>query len=171
MSKKNREGLIWGLILVIIGILTLVAQFTDFNWPTNWGVFFLSGLGALFLLVGIAQREAGWMIPGGILSGIGLGIVLNEGPFNLFPGLDDGGVFMLSFAAGWGLIALLTAVFTNETHWWALIPGGIMGLIGAAVLWEGIFANSLELLGNLWPIALIIVGIAILLNTRREKSA
>jgi hypothetical protein len=127
-------------------------------------------LGALFLLLGIVQREAGWIIPGGILSGIGLGIVLNEGPFNLFPGLEDGGVFMLSFAAGWGLITLLTAVFTKETHWWALIPGGIMALIGAAVLWGGLFANGLELLGTLWPLALIIIGLAILLNARREKN-
>lgn len=170
LKKQNREGLVWGLVLMLIGVLALAGQFIEFNWPENWGVFFVAGLGALFLLLGIAQREAGWIIPGGIVSGIGWGIVAIEGSGNLFSGLEDGGVFMLSFAAGWVLITLLTAVFTDETHWWALIPGGIMALIGAAVLWGGYFMNTLELLGKLWPIALIILGLGALWNAWREKN-
>jgi hypothetical protein len=169
--SKNRNGLVWGLILLAIGILALLGQFWAFDWLDNLAMYFLAGLGALFLLLGISRREAGWMIPGGILSGIGWGIVAIEGPLNLFAGLDDGGVFMLTFAAGWALITLLTAVFTDETHWWALIPGGIMALIGATVLWGGAFETTLEMLGKLWPLALIIAGLAILLNARREKNA
>jgi hypothetical protein len=169
--SKNRDGLIWGLILLAIGVLALIGQFAAFDWLDNLAIFFLAGLGALFLLMGITQREAGWMIPGGILSCIGWGIVAIEGPFNLFSCLDDGGVFMLAFAAGWVLITLLTAVFTDETHWWALIPGGIMALIGATVLWGGAFESTLELLAKLWPLALIIAGLVILWNARREKNA
>lgn len=171
LKKHNREGLAWGLVLVLIGIVALAGQFVEFSWPDSWGVFFLAGLGAILLILGIVKREAGWIIPGGIISGIGWGIVAIEGPTNLFSGLEDGGVFMLSFAAGWVLITLLTAVFTDETHWWALIPGGIMALIGATVLWGGLFTNILELLGKLWPLALIIAGIGVLWNARREKNA
>lgn len=171
LKKQNREGLVWGLILVLVGIVALAGQFIEFSWLERWGIFLLAGLGALFLIVGIAQREAGWIIPGGIISGIGWGVIAIEGPVSLFSGLEDGGVFMLSFAAGWVLITLLTAVFTDETHWWALIPGGIMALIGATVLWGGLFTNILELLGKLWPLALIIVGIGVLWNAWREKGA
>jgi len=64
----------------------------------------------------------------------------------------------------------LTAVFTDETHWWALIPAGIIGLIGAAVLWDGLFMTTLQLLGKLWPLALIIAGLAILFEKKRLET-
>ncbi len=169
--KEKRGSLIGGLILVGLGLVALVSQFVNFPALDNLAIYFVAALGAIFLLVGVFTREAGWMIPGGILSGIGWGIVAIEGPNSLISGSGDvdGGVFMLIFAGGWVLITLFTALFTDETHWWALIPGGIIALVGTAVLWGGPFMNILEFVGKAWPVALIILGIYILLHANRSQ--
>jgi hypothetical protein len=54
---------------------------------------------------------------------------------------------------------------------WALIPGGIMALIGAAVIGGGIFEQTLEMLGQYWPVILIAVGLGILVNGARRKTS
>jgi hypothetical protein len=166
--KENRNEWIGGVIMIAIGLFFLANQFIDFNWD-RIGVFFLPALGGVFLLAGIFTRQAGLIIPGGIISGIGWGAVLVTGPFS-DTGDVEGGVFMLTFAAGWALITVLTAVFTKETHWWALIPGGIMAIIGAGILFGGIFMQGLALLGQIWPVFLILLGIYVLFQGMRGKS-
>ena len=167
--QEQRNHLFGGLILLAVGLVALLNQFFDIPIFENLGIFFLSGLGLIFLLWGIFTREAGLMIPGGILSGIGLGIVLINGPFGATAGDQSGAIFMLAFAVGWFSIPLFTALFTDETHWWPLIPGAIMALIGGALLFQGPFMGALELLGMIWPLALIIGGVALLLGARKAK--
>lgn len=166
MNKKRNEW-IGGLILIVIGLLFLLNQFFDMPGLENVAIFFVLGLGIIFLSWGVIAREAGLMIPGGILTGIGLGIALVAGPFEFEDGNLSGGVFMGAFALGWVLITVFTALFTDETHWWPLIPAAIMALISGALLIEGPFMVALEWLGKLWPLALIIGGIAILLGARK----
>jgi hypothetical protein len=167
MHKHNRGALIGGLILILGGALALAGQLIPDSWDFPFGVLVLSGLGLVFLAAGIATREAGWIIPGGILSGIGAGVALVDSPLaGRLPG-DEGGLFMLAFAGGWFLITLLTGLFTDETHWWALIPGGIMALIGLAAGFGSVFAWALEALGRLWPVALIVIGLFVLYRAFR----
>lgn len=168
----KRNELVGGLLLITFGILALVAQFVDL--PDFSGMLVLPAIAALFIVAGIAGRQIGFFIPGGIIAGIGLGAILTEGPLANAGGDAEGGVFLLSMAAGWALITLLSALFTGKTHWWPLIPGGIMALIGGGLLLGGAFVAVLELLGKLWPVILILVGAGILLqNARggREKGA
>lgn len=169
----NRNALIGGLILIFGGALALVGQVVPDSWGLGFGLLVLLGLGLAFHIAGILTREAGWFIPGGILTGIGVGIALVEGgplanlvPAGWLPG-DDGGLFMLAFAGGWFLIPLTTALFTDETHWWPLIPGAIMLLIGLAAGFGSVFASALTLIGSLWPLALILVGLYVIVRSRR----
>ena len=64
--------------------------------------------------------------------GIREGILAEEGHW-FFATVDQSGVFLVCFALGWFLITLLTGLFTR-TQWWALIPGGIMAVIGGSIL-------------------------------------
>jgi hypothetical protein len=131
-GRRNNLGV--GIGLIAIGSLLVLGNIFE------WGIFLVLLLGLVFIAWGIATRTAGLLIPGGILSGIGTGIALQE----LLPIANDdlnGGIFLLSFAAGWFSIVVLSRLFTRDPQWWALIPGGIMSFIGVFnVLISGPFA-------------------------------
>ena len=171
MAIKTKSNLLTGLILVVIGIVALLFRWLPDALSDNLGQFLLLGLGVIFLAVGIATREDGWFIPGGILSGLGAGVLLVSSPLAARLGGDEGGWFLLAFAGGWFLIPLLTAIFAEETHWWALIPGGIIAVVGLAALYGGLFASALEWAGRLWPLGLIIGGVLLLWQSRRPAIA
>ena len=164
-SGARPQRVAGGVILILAGITLLLARFLDI------GMFLVLLLGAAMLVWGAISRTVGWIIPGGVLSGIGLGILALEGPFKLADLADvpRGGVFMLCFALGWFLITLISRLVGCETMWWALIPGGIMAVIGGAMLLGGAWLKLLELSNLLWPAALILVGLALIFRTRRNQ--
>jgi hypothetical protein len=161
-TSTRRSDVGAGLGLVAIGLFLLVARFLDI------GLLFLLLLGGAFLLWGILTRTAGLLIPGGILGGIGLGVLLIEGPFQYINGDAEGSIFMLSFALGWFSITALSALFTRDTQWWALIPGTIMALIGGGILMGGAALTVLEFVGSWWPLGLVALGLYLLL--RRQQA-
>jgi len=169
--NDKRKNLIGGLILIALGTLALFNQFFEIPALENIAIGFVAILGAIFLAAGVIKREAGFLIPGGILSGIGWGIILIAGPWfqRFVHSQAEGGIFMLAFAAGWVSITIFTALFAEETHWWALIPGGIMALIGGALFFQGGFLTALELLGSWWPLILIVMGIVTLFSARKVQ--
>ncbi len=160
--RRDRRGrIVAGISLVTIGLLTLVMQFGE---PINLGQYFLNVLGLIFLIWGLTTDLFGLLIPGGILSGLGLGTYLVSGPLSGLEGQATGAVFLLSFAAGWVLITLLS-IFTREgLQWWPFIPGGIMAAIGAALLAGGAALEILSWLGRGWPLGLVIAGLYLILK-------
>ena len=96
-------------------------------------LYLVLAAGVGMLALGSLLRKTAWIIPGGVLSGIGLGIVLSEGPWK-FPVARQSGLFLLCFALGWFLITLLSRFTTSRTQWWALVPGGIMTALGCIIL-------------------------------------
>lgn len=161
MQNKDFKG---GLILVTIGLLALVFQFLPIRITENMGLMIVPGLGALFLVWGILTRTDGLMIPGGILSGVGWGAYAIAGPFSIWQGDNEGGVFLIFLGLGFGLITVVTAVFGKHTHWWALIPGSIIAFVGISILFGGALLTVLAFVGKLWPLALILIGISILVK-------
>lgn len=169
-------ALVGGLILIFGGALALAAQIVPDSWGIGFGLFVLLGLGAAFLSAGILTREPGWLIPGGILSGIAGGIALTGGPLarfipaGLIPG-DEGGLFLIAFGGGWFLITALSVVFTHQPQWWPVIPGAILTFIGLAVAFGSLFEVLLVAAARLWPVALIALGLWLLYQTRRSAKS
>jgi CDP-diglyceride synthetase len=165
---SNERRWIPGLVLIVIGVLALVGQFVQTDL---WGILILPVMGIGFLVWGLVTRRAGLLIPGGILSGLGLGVVLTEGPLLHVAGEDaQGAIIMLCFAAGWALITLLSVLFTEQKMWWPLIPGAIMAFVGVALLAGSAGLQALELLGKVWPVFLIAFGLYLLLMRSRARS-
>lgn len=147
---REQRAATGGIALVLIGIFFLLNNF----FPNTVGRSFLLLVGVAFLLAYfMGRRRVGFLIPGGIVSGLGLGVLLAQ----WFPGRESGGIVLLCMAAGFGSIWIF-----ERSQRWALIPGGILALIGAFVL-----TSELAGLGDLrlwWPAILILLGLWVLLS-------
>jgi hypothetical protein len=146
---------ILGLLLVTIGGALLVATTTDVG-----GQIVVAGIGVAFLLAYASTRNYGFLVPGGILTGLGAGIVAADlgGPGGSVP-----------FGLGLGFVAIALLDVAGERAagggwWWPLIPGGIL-----------VFAGGSEILGvddlarYLVPTALIVIGLVLLLRPGRRR--
>ena len=158
--RKGRGGLVWGAILISIGVFALIQQLTHLKTDMYLLVF----MGFIFLLSGILSRRYGLLIPGGILTGLGVGTVLVDGPFKyLGNSQESSGVFFLAFAAGWLLITL-ASLLIGRVILWPLIPGAFIGLFGIALL--GAETGLLSVFNQGWPIILIAIGLYLVLRRR-----
>jgi hypothetical protein len=145
--NTNRVRLIPGLILIALGVAFLLGQYFEFG-----PALFLILLGLVFLIPYAFTRSYGMLIPGCILAGIGLGLVFDRPPLSTAIAMPIG------LGVGFIAIFVLQLIVARQLHWWALIPGGILLLVGVA---EGIpYAQVLIEKG--WPLILVLIGLAIL---------
>ena len=159
-TTETRNRATGGILLIAVGLLLLAGQIIHVDH------LFLPMLGGIFILASIAQRNPGLMIPGGILMGIGVGSFLTENVFFAMAEPARGGLFLVSLAGGFALITVLSTVFTKQSQTWALFPATIIGLIGGALLIGGSAMNVLALLGQIWPVFLILGGLMLLVQRR-----
>ena len=158
-----RNRAIAGVALILIGALVLFAQVGQ---SEQLALLIPAALGVIFLAWGLITRTFGLVIPGSILLGVGLGTYLITGPYSTVEGEAQGGLFMVAFAAGWLLMCLLSPLTTSGFQWWPLIPGAIIGAIGAALLSGGFGMQILQIIGYGWPLVLVGVGVYLLIKRR-----
>ena len=89
-----------------------------------------------------------------------------EGPWK-FASEGQNGIFLICFAFGWFLITLLTAIFTCA-QWWALIPGGIMAVLGGSILVTNGAIRWMDL-NLVYAVILIVIGVILLGYRGRPK--
>jgi hypothetical protein len=151
-------GLVAGLVIAGIGLFFLAGQLEP-----DIGRFVTMFIGLALLSVFVVTREYGFLVPGSILTGIGIGIVLDSAA----SGEAESGVMMLALAGGFLGIWVIGSIYRlSENHWWPLIPGGILTLIGLVQLTRTDVAGALRL----WPVVLIVLGAFLLAKaiTRRD---
>lgn len=161
--EETRKRSAVGVMLILIGLLVFASMIIDLP---NIEYLVLPGLALIFLVWGLLTREFGLIIPGGVLAGVGLAAFLVETRAADMGENSQGGIFLLAFALGWLLIALLSPLTRQGFHWWPLIPGGIMAAIGLALLRGGAGLRVLELAGYAWPLLLVAVGMRLLLRRK-----
>jgi hypothetical protein len=120
-------------------------------------LFFL--IGGVFVTVYFINRAYGFLIPGGILLGLGLGQV----------GQESGGILAFvgfgSVGLGIGFLSIyaIDLVYRGRTSWWPLIPGGVLVISGLATANDAV--RRLFSVG--WPLILVLVGLFILVGASR----
>lgn len=144
---KIRATLIPGLLLIAVGIVMLLAQFFD----STPGLLLLL-LGLIFLIAYAFTRTIGLLIPGCILAGLGIGILVGRAPFR-----EDVSV-LIGLGLGFIAIFVVQLVVAGRSHWWPLVPGGLLLLAGVAEM----VPQGQVLLERGWPLLLIFIGLAIL---------
>lgn len=208
-SKVAKQGLVWSVVLILVGVLALVNQYVEVG-PWIWVMMFAAaGLGALglywtdrsdwgvllaayvlwaiallialvtldilhdeavaffvllvialpFLFVYIQDRAQWWaLIPAYVLVAVAVMI-----------GLTGLGILSEELVAAYVLLAIALPFFVvyarNRAQWWALIPGGILAIVGLVFL---LSEASFVYIGGL---ALIVVGVWMLVRGlfRRES--
>jgi hypothetical protein len=121
------------------------------------------GVGIALLAWGVFRKLFGLIIPGALISTIGLGIYLAWSGASITNGLAHTGIMLVWFALGWMLITVFSRVITTRFVWWPLIPGGILGVVGWGLYIGGNPSNALTFISNTGSIAMIIIGAYLLL--------
>jgi hypothetical protein len=142
-----------GVVIAGLGLFFLAAQLEP-----DIGRFVTLILGLALMAVFVIRRDYGFLVPGSILTGIGIGLALD-------PALQpqaQGSVMMLSLAGGFLGIWVIGSIYRlPQNHWWPLIPGGILTLVGLVQLSRSDMDHALRL----WPIILVVIGALVLGRT------
>jgi hypothetical protein len=141
--KKVPSALVWGVILVVVGVLSLLGNLDLLGGITTlvWGLVFALA-GVAFLVVYLRDHDQWWaLIPG--MGGLGLGLLVAVG--SSLPGDWEAVLFLGPLGLSFLLIYLQRRAF-----WWALIPAGVLLSVCAVVAASGQSAfdeGSLMLIG------------------------
>jgi hypothetical protein len=147
-----------GIMLIILGVLFLIANFANVHLDALWPVFVL-GPGVAFIVMFFRDRNNyGVLMPGTILTIIGL----------LFfactvYGWDQMEHLWPLFIMAPGLGFVMMYLFGKHERG-LLIPAGILTGLGLVFLLD---ANESE---YLWPGVLILVGLLFLVRWKKENS-
>ena len=157
MQSGRSRKMISGAALIAMGLALYALQRVE---GLNAGaVFFV--MGGLFLASYLYRKEYGLLIPGCILLGLGAGSLFEDALF------DFGEPTLLGLACGFFGIYLIALIYERRSHWWPLVPGAILLLLGfpdTQGVVEWLFEN--------WPLLLVIIGFLVFLSAfgRQRKS-
>jgi pimeloyl-ACP methyl ester carboxylesterase len=78
------------------------------------------------------------------------------------------GSVLLAFGIGWGLMAILTTRFSNQPQPWTRMPGAVLAAIGLGLVVLQPSPAVVDLLGWLWPPAIAMLAIWMIVQVRRQ---
>jgi hypothetical protein len=152
-----------GLVLVGLGGYLLIAR-----WIPDAGQYIVLAIGLILLIVFFATGEYGFLVPGGIVSGIGAGIPLSIA----YAGQLGGGLFLISMGVGFLLIWVLALLFrVHERNPWPLVPGLVLGTVGAALASGERGRGVADAIATGWPIVLVVAGLLLLVGSFRRRAS
>ena len=147
-----------GVALIVIGVVALIATLSRND---QIGLLFLPALGLIFLIWGIVVRNPGLLVPGGVLTGLGIGVLLAQDVFKMSD-QQSGAVILISMGVGFLIITPLSLLVARRRQYWSLVPGAVLMLIGAAILVGGVALQVVQFIGMFWPLILIAAGVYVL---------
>ncbi len=121
MMRWLGSRVLWGLLLILGGILYLLQNLNIVHAGDLFWAVVLLLIGVVFLVTFLNNRADWWaLIPGIILTFLGILVLLNL----VVPGFSGSWIGPL-FLAGIGL-AFWAVYLNNHGFWWAIIPGGAL---------------------------------------------
>lgn len=164
MARARSSQLSLGVILAAVGAVLLATRFAPIETAPAW----LLGLGLAFSLVAIFQRSFGWLLAGMVLLGLGSGMVLGD---RAALGLPIRAWRLIALGAAFLLVWALAKVLQIKVHWWPLVAGLVLLVLGAApFLRHLVFVPpSVEAaFRTWWPAALVVAGAVFIISALRR---
>ena len=157
--RRGDGSWVGGVILIAIGLAFLVGQLIP-----NGGRYVVVIVGGAFLMSALATREYGLLVPGGIVTGVGIGILLEASE----AGRGSSGLFLLSLGLGFISIWVVGSLLRMpENHPWPFIPGLILASLGAVAFAGTRYADAARI-G--WPVILIVLGLVVVVRAAGRRS-
>jgi len=114
-----------------------------------------------------STRRLGLIVAGSMFSGLVASLVLVVGPFGGAQEHVIMGTALLGWALGWVFLAALSIRWSDQPQRWAIVPAALMALAGAGLLVFRPDADAMNLLGWIWPLALIALAVWMTVQARR----
>lgn len=163
-ETQKTSSLIWGVMLILIGILLFAGQLVSwFNWGNAWPIFII-GVGMVFFVAMTlgGKSTAGLAIPGSIIATVGA-ILLVQNTFNVWE----------TWSYAWGLIIVGVGAGVTIQGTWANQPEtrregiktmrvGLTLFLIFGIMMEFIFSLtgvSGRSVSIVWPILLMLLGV------------
>lgn len=160
---------IFGIFLIFAGAFLLLERLNLID-----GDLFMLLLGAAFIAAYFAnQYSIGFLIPGSILTWLGVYSFLMEQPFWDAKDIHAGGLLFLALGLAFFTMFLHT-LFKEKgaARFWPLYPG--LGLILFAIIVEFEFnfipEEYMGYIKTYWPGLIILTGVIVLLTSGKNKS-
>ncbi|HEY63406.1 MAG TPA: hypothetical protein G4O02_02430 [Caldilineae bacterium] len=130
--RSRSNSWIWGLLLLLGGILILLFNFGVFDALRPWLEYVTAGVAALvglgFLVYYAYDRTQWWpVLPG--LTLLGVGAVIYLGTREIAQGEVLVSLLLLAIA-----LAFAVVYIADPQNWWTIIPGGILLVVGGVIL-------------------------------------
>src|SRR5438552_8233288 len=114
------------------------------------------------------KGHIGLIVAGSLIAGLVVALVFVIVPFG---GAEEHvimGTALLGWALGWTLLAVLSIRWSDQPQRWTLVPAALMALAGATLLVFRPDANAFNVLGWIWPPALIALAVWMTVQARRN---
>ena len=149
-------ALIPGYIMLAISFVILL-ETQEVIGDEAIGAFITASIGLPFLVVYLQKRDQWWaLIPAYTMFAIAILIAFIEP-------IGDEEMVVPAYVMFAIAIPFLYVYIRNRQNWWALIPGGIMSVIGLG------FLMTVEIAQFLIPAVLIIAGIWVLMRQSKQE--
>ncbi len=148
--RQRRDPLVGGLVLVIIGIVLLAAQFTP-----DFARYVVLVIGLILLAIFAVNRSYGALVSGAIVTGVGAGVVLGS----IYEGQMAGAAVLMAMGTGFLAIWVVSYLLAmRERHFWPVVPGAILFFIGGGL---AVDENATDWIAY-WPVVLIVIGVVVM---------
>lgn len=164
MNRRQRNSVVGGLLLVLIGLLALAYQLVpgwramlrlEYSWP--WTVI---AVGGFLLVLGLLVGAPGLAVPACIVGGIG-GLLLYQNTTGDWASWSYAWTLIPGFVG----VGIILAGLLGERRSGALSSGAWLILISLVLfVIFGTLLGGQKILGPYWPVLLIVVGILALLR-------
>lgn len=163
MARTRSPHLFLGLALMAVGGVFLASRFVRLDLKPA----LLLGIGLAFAVLAALQRSTGALVTGLLLLGAGAGIALGR---HATLGVPPTNWLLLCLGLAFFAIYLFGLLLRTSRHWWPLLPGTALLLLGGAQ-----YATRIDLIPpqvqaavrTWWPAGLVLLGAVILIRAMR----
>lgn len=164
-STRNSGAYVGAVLLIVIGLAALVANLGGDKYVYQAIPLVM---GVAFFVAYASTRRYGFLVPAGILSGLGAGLlassIFNATDQQVAPYIVDGlGLGFLS------IFAIDLLVTRTAARWWPLVPGGVLVVIGSSATLSR--QQVTDQVGIWVAVLLIVLGIGMLFTRTRRGPA